>query len=85
MSVEIQRRIISILKHRNKTNKGNDETSELAILLHPDNLDRLKNDDQDHLLEIQKVYNAKLSFKADYSYHAENFKILDAKSGTALR
>jgi len=84
ISVEIQRRIVSVSRHARASNTG-DEPLFLRILLHPVNLERLRSEDEAHLVELEKSYNLNLSFRADPSYHVENFKILDGKTGRELR
>jgi ribonuclease G len=84
MSVEIQRRLISVIRHC-RARDGVDKEISLRILLHPTNLDRLRNEDEDLLLEIEHSYGAKLAFRADPIYHVENFKILDAETGQEQR
>ena len=78
MSAEIQRKIVATCRtiRANNTNMG--EIS-LLILLHPDNLRRLQTEDYEHLINLEKAYNLKLTFRADPSYHLENFRIMDAK------
>lgn len=83
MSVEIQRRLISIIRHEHR--KETDAALEFRILLHPTNLERLRNEDEHHLLEIEHAYNVKLSFRADPAYHLENFKILNTQTGEELK
>jgi ribonuclease G len=84
MSVEIQRRLISVIRHL-RDRDGEDEEISLRILLHPSNLERLRNEDEDLLLEIEQSYGAKLAFRADPIYHVENFKIIDVKTGQEKR
>lgn len=84
MSIEIQRRIVSICKHYRHQQKD-DKPLRLLVLLHPDNLDRLKNEDRDHLLNAEQVYHCELSFRADITYHVENFKILNIDTGLEMR
>ena len=76
MSVEIQRRLISVIRHI-RAREGIDKEIALRVLLHPTNLERLRHEDEDLLLEIERSYGAKLSFRADPIYHVENFKIID--------
>lgn len=84
MSIEIQRRLTSVLR---RLRQGAPEGEELFIrvLLHPVNLERLRNEDEAHLLEMEASYGVSLSFRADPAYHVENFKILDGKTGHELR
>ncbi|QYY36083.1 Rne/Rng family ribonuclease [Ruficoccus sp. ZRK36] len=85
MSVEIQRKLVSVIRHLRNTTFKRGETIEMAILLHPTNLERLRNEDEEHLIDIEQAYNVSLSFKSDYSYHVENFRIVDPTSGQELR
>ena len=84
MSVEVQRRLISVIRHI-RARDGQDKEINLRILLHPTNLERLRNEDEDLLLEIERSYGARLSFRADPIYHVENFKIIDIESGQEQR
>ncbi|MGJ8651471.1 MAG: Rne/Rng family ribonuclease [Opitutaceae bacterium] len=84
MSVEVQRRLISVIRHI-RVKDGHDKEINLRVLLHPTNLDRLRNEDEDLLLGIEESYGAKLSFRADPIYHVENFKIIDVESGQEQR
>src|SRR5579859_6579228 len=73
MSVEIQRKLGEILKKRSR-----DESDfQLRIVVHPSVLDRLRNEDEKHLIEMEKRYFGKLSFRADPALHAETFKIVN--------
>jgi ribonuclease G len=38
-------------------------------------LERLRSEDEKHLIEMEKRYFGKLSFRADPGMHAEQFKI----------
>jgi ribonuclease G len=80
MSVEIQRKLQEILKKR--TRDEND--FQLRIVVHPTVLERLRNEDEKHLIEMEKRYFGKLSFRADTGMHAEQFKIVNVESGEEL-
>ena len=84
MSVEIQRRLISIIRHM-RARDGQDKEICLRVLLNPSNLERLRNEDEDLLIGIEESYGARLSFRADPIYHVENFKILDVETGQEQR
>jgi len=80
MSVEIQRKLSEILKKRSR-----DESDfQLRIVVHPSVLDRLKNEDEKLLIEMEKRYFGKLSFRADPALHAEHFKIINATTNEEL-
>jgi ribonuclease G len=80
MSVEIQRKLQEILKMR--TRDEND--FQLRIVVHPTVLDRLRTEDEKHLIEMEKRYFGKLSFRADTGMHAEQFKIVNVDTNEEL-
>lgn len=80
MSVEIQRKLQEILKKR--TRDEND--FQLRIVVNPTVLDRLRTEDEKHLIEMEKRYFGKLSFRADNGMHAEQFKIVNVESNEEL-
>ena len=84
MSVKIQRRLISVIRHI-RTRDGLDKEINLLVLINPSNLERLRHEDEDLLLGIEESYGVRLSFRADPIYHVENFKIIDAKTGQEQR
>jgi ribonuclease G len=80
MSVEIQRKLQEILKGRMR-----DESDfQLRIVVHPTVLERLRTEDEKHLIEMEKRYFGKLSFRADTGMHAEQFKIVNVENGEEL-
>lgn len=80
MSVEIQRKLGEILKKRHR-----DESDfQLRIVVNPSVLERLRTEDEKLLIEMEKRYFGKLSFRADPSFHAEQFKIVNVTSGEEL-
>src|SRR6476646_8575455 len=80
MSVEIQRKLSEILKKRSR-----DESDfQLRIVVHPTVLERLRTEDEKHLIEMEKRYFGKLSFRADPGLHAEAFKIVNVATNEEL-
>ena len=80
MSVEIQRKLAEILKKRTR-----DESDfQLRIVVHPVVLDRLRKEDEKLLIEMEKKYFGKLSFRADPGFHAEQFKIVNVINNEEL-
>ena len=80
MSVEIQRKLQEILKGR-----ARDESDfQLRIVVHPTVLERLRTEDEKHLIEMEKRYFGKLSFRADPVMHAEQFKIVNVENNEEL-
>jgi len=80
MSVEIQRKLQEILKKRPR-----DESDfQLRVVSHPTVLDRLRKEDEKILIEMEKKFFGKLTFRADPAFHAEQFKILNAVTNEEL-
>jgi ribonuclease G len=80
MSAEIQRKLIEILRKRPR-----DESDfQLRVIVHPTILERLKHEDEKHIIEIEKRYFGKLTFRADPSFHPEQFKIINAVTNEEL-
>lgn len=72
MSIAIQRKLTELLKN-SKYKKV-----PFRLIMHPDILARLKNEDSHLLSDIEEKYHHNLSFRADPSMHCEEFKIVDA-------
>lgn len=80
MSVEIQRKLGEILKKRQR-----DESDfQLRIVVNPTVLQRLRTEDEKLLIELEKRYFGKLSFRADPEFHAEQFKIFNVADNEEL-
>jgi len=80
MSVEIQRKLQEIIKKRMR----DENDFQLRIVVHPTVLDRLRTEDEKHLIEMEKRYFGKLSFRADTGMHAEQFKIVNVDTNEEL-
>jgi ribonuclease G len=85
MSVEIQRRLLSHVRRLRNRPENQGKELRLRVLLHPASLERLRSEDEQHLLDFEQAYHVNLAFRADPAYHVENFKIIDADSGVELR
>lgn len=80
MSVEIQRKLSEILKRRQR-----DETDfQLRIVVNPSVLDRLQTEDEKLIVEMEKRYFGKLSFRKDPAFHSEQFKIINVANNEEL-
>jgi ribonuclease G len=73
MSVEIQRKLSEILKKR----KRDSSDFKLLIIVNSRVLNRLRTEDKKLLIDMEKRYFGKLSFRADPDFHAEKFKIVN--------
>jgi ribonuclease G len=83
MSVELQRRLSSVAR-RLQNRKDNKEYS-LRVHVHPSILERLRAEDADLLVRMEKLFGVKLAFRADPNYHVENFKIINALTNEEYR
>ena len=79
MSVEIQRRLNSVLRDRRYKDVP------VRVIMHPDVLARLRNEDAKLLTDIEQKYNHTLSFRADPLLHYEEFRLVDPDTGAELR
>ncbi len=79
MSVEIQRRLNAVLRERRYRGVP------VRVIMHPDVLARLRNEDARLLDDIEEKYRNTLSFRADPAMHYEDFKIVDSDTGTELK
>ncbi len=71
MSVEIQREISRVMsKHQN--------IHELRVIVHPQVLDRLRKEDEQLLVDLERRFAGRLAFKSDHTFHFEEFKILNS-------
>ena len=53
--------------------------------MNPAILERLRSEDADLLVRMEKSFGVKLAFRADPAYHLEHFKIIDAATGEEYR
>ncbi len=71
MSVEVQRELNRLMaKHTG--------VHEYRIVVHPVVLDRLRTEDENLLVEIERRHVGRLAFRSDPSFHFEEFKVLNA-------
>ena len=77
MSVEIQREISRILRKHS-------EVHEIKVVVHPGVLHRLRTEDDELLVELQRRFAGQFQFKADPAANVEDFKILNAATDQPL-
>ncbi len=78
MSVEIQRSLHSVMRQ-------NPDVHDIRIIVNPEVLNRLKTEDEDLLIEIERKYAGRLTFRTDPTYHHEKFLILDGEKNQELQ
>jgi ribonuclease G len=79
VSVEIQRKLHSIMR------KYQDTIHEIRVVVSPVVLKRLRSEDEELLIEIERKYAGRLSFKSDPTFHNEQYTINDAITGAELK
>lgn len=80
MSVEIQRKLGEILKRRRRD--GSDY--QLMVIVAPTIYNRLKHEDQESIINLEKQYFGRLSFRSEPDFHAEEYEIVDVKTNRKL-
>ncbi len=77
VSVELQRTLLEMLRKRRRH-------AQLRVKVHPQVLERLKNEDAALLRELEEECNGELAFRPDETLHLEEYMIQDQKSGDNL-
>ena len=83
MSVELQRKLSSVARRLQARKDGKEYA--LRVHVHPSILERLRAEDSELLVRIEKTFGIKLAFRADPNYHVENFKIINANTNEEYR
>nr|MBA3834039.1 ribonuclease E/G [Chthoniobacterales bacterium] len=78
-SVEVHRALNSVMR------KYQDTIHEIRVILNPEVLKRLKEEDEELLVELERRYAGRLMFRADPSFHSEKFVLTDANTGAELK
>src|SRR5881394_1329094 len=78
-SVELHRTLNTVMR------KYQEEVHEFRVILNPDVLKRLREEDEELLIELERRYVRKLMFRGDPSFQHEKFVITDASNGAELK
>ncbi len=78
-SVELHRTLNTVMR------RYQDSIHDIRVILNPDVLKRLKEEDEELLVELERRYAGRLMFRADPTFHNEKFVITDANTGTELK
>jgi ribonuclease G len=78
MSVEVQREI-------NRVMTKYPEIHELRIIVNPRVLDRLKTEDEQLLVDLERKHAGRLSFRSDANLHFEEFQVVNAGNDEELK
>ncbi|HEV8422003.1 MAG TPA: Rne/Rng family ribonuclease [Chthoniobacterales bacterium] len=78
-SVELHRALNTVMR------KYQDTIHDIRVILNPDVLKRLKEEDEELLVELERRYAGRLMFRADPTFHHEKFLVTDANTGAELK
>src|SRR3954463_2694904 len=78
-SVELHRTLNTVMR------KYQESVHDIRVILNPDVLKRLKEEDEEYLVELERRYAGRLMFRGDPAFHHEKFVITDANSGAELK
>jgi len=79
MSVELQRALHKIMKKHQET------VHDFRISVHPEVLKRLREADEELLIDIERRYAGRLTFRSEPTFHHEHFVIANAETGEELK
>lgn len=79
MSVELQRRLSSVLPRLPETDR------DLLVVIHPDVMNRLRTSDDQILVDLERKYQARMTFRTDSNYTREQFLVANAKTGEEIK
>jgi ribonuclease G len=79
MSVEIQRELHAVMR------KYQDTVHDVRVTVNPQVLQRLREQDEELLIEIERKYAGRLTFRSDPSLHQEQYIIADANTNQELK
>ena len=78
-SVELHRTLNTVMR------KYQESVHDIRVILNPDVLKRLKEEDEDSLVELERRYAGRLMFRGDPTFHHEKFLVTDANTGAELK
>jgi len=78
MSVDLQREIQRVLAREKNLH-------ELTITVGPTVMERLRSEDEELLADLMRRFEAKLTFRVDHHFHAEEYKIINTKTEQEIK
>jgi ribonuclease G len=79
MSVELQRQIAAVLLRQPESER------DLVVVIHPDVMKRLRESDDQLLVDLERRYQARMTFRSDPSFNRERVVIANAKTGDEIK
>jgi ribonuclease G len=81
MSVEIQRRIAEVMRRR-KASEAN--PLPIKVTVNPSILERLRNEDEEILVQMEEKFHGHMTFVANANMHVEEFSVVHGQTGEEL-
>ncbi|MEE2966737.1 MAG: ribonuclease E/G, partial [Verrucomicrobiota bacterium] len=75
ISVELQRKLSGLIQ------RGDESLTDLVIFVHPEVMQRLKEEDANDLVEMERRHHGRLTFRSDPNGAREDFKIVCQSTG----
>jgi len=79
MSVEVQRQLNTLMR------RHQDTIHEFKVVVHPEVLKRLRAEDEQLLIDLERKHAGRLAFRSDTAFHHEQFQILNGVTGEELK
>lgn len=79
VSVELQRALHAVMR------KYQDTIHDIKVVVNPQLLERLRSEDEELLVDIERKYAGRLTFRSEPAYHHEQFLVTDANTGAELK
>ena len=79
MSVELQRRLIAVLQRLPEDQRS------ILVVVHPDVLQLLRKEHDQLLVELERKYQARLTFRSDPTFVRDQFVLANAQSGDEIK
>jgi ribonuclease G len=78
-SVELHRTLNTVMR------KYQESVHDFRVIVNPDVLKRLKEEDEELLIDLERRYAGRLTFRGDPTYHHEKFVIVDTNTNNELK
>ena len=79
MSVELQRRLSSILTKLPENQRS------LLVVVHPEVMHRLRSEDDQLLVDLERKYQARMTFRSDPTFVRDHFVIANSQTGEEFK
>ena len=82
---DLAERAMKLANHRALLGRLPEADRSILVVVHPDVMQRLKTEDGEHLVALERKYGARLTFRTDPSYHREHDTLANAQTGEEIK